>query len=68
MFIYFYYLLIIYYLLCRDNDIDDLEMGLYFTIDYKVFGELKTHELIPNGSSVEVTDENKHLYAEYILC
>ncbi|XP_002985532.2 probable E3 ubiquitin-protein ligase HERC4 [Selaginella moellendorffii] len=46
-------------------------MDLYFEVSYDCFGETKTHELIPNGSSVQVTGENKQryvdLYVNYLL-
>ena len=31
-----------------------------FEIDEANFGEVVTHELKPNGSELEVTNENKH--------
>ena len=34
-----------------------------FTVSYSVFGELQTHELVPDGANVPVTNENRHEYA-----
>ena len=42
---------------------------LYLTFSYEddVFGEVKTTDLIPNGSNIEVTEENKQDYIQ-ALC
>jgi hypothetical protein len=37
-----------------------------FSVDTEVFGERKTVLLIEDGDNVEVTDENKKEYAEYV--
>lgn len=49
-----------------------MKMFLYFTVDVLLVGlQVGDHELIPGGSNVKVTDENKHEYvnlvAEYRL-
>ncbi len=49
-------------MLCRDNNIE--ECGLFFAVDHKTLGELKTHELVPGGEDVQVTEENKKEYVE----
>lgn len=46
-----------------DND-SDLEM--YFAADYEVLGQIRHHELKPNGSELRVTDENKDEYIKLI--
>lgn len=35
-----------------------------FSVDEEVFGVLTTHDLIPDGRNVPVTDENKKDYAK----
>lgn len=35
-----------------------------FAQDYEVLGEIKSHELVPNGSEKIVTEENKGEYIE----
>lgn len=50
----------------RENEIDDLCLGMTFTVDMEVFGERKTVLLIEDGENVEVTDENKKEYVEYV--
>lgn len=50
----------------RDNDIDELCLGMTFSVDTEVFGEHKTVELIEDGENVEVTNANKQDYVEYV--
>lgn len=49
----------------KDNDPDNLE--LTFAIDDCVFGETQTVELIPGGSDVKVTEENKEEYITAVI-
>lgn len=51
--------------LARDNDIDDV-LDLTFSTDDERFGETVTIDLKPNGSNIEVTNENKREYVEYV--
>lgn len=37
-----------------------------FSVDDEQFGERKTIDLIPNGSEIPVTNENKKQYVEYV--
>ncbi|KAI5303450.1 ER membrane glycoprotein subunit of the GPI transamidase complex-like protein [Ascosphaera pollenicola] len=48
-----------------DNDIDDV-IDLTFSVDDEQFGERKTIDLIPNGSEIAVTNENKKQYVELV--
>lgn len=32
---------------------------MFFVMDYDHFGEVRSHELVPNGSNIKVTNENK---------
>ena len=40
-----------------DGDIADL--GLTFTYEEDIMGKVESHELVPGGSAVAVTNENK---------
>eukprot|EP01134_Creolimax_fragrantissima_P003661 CFRG3661T1 len=48
------------------NDIDDLGLGMTFSVDYEAFGERATHELMENGDATEVTDDNKHEFVTLV--
>lgn len=48
----------------RENSIEECGLELYFSVDYETLGELKTHDLVPDGENVEVTEQNKHEYVE----
>lgn len=48
----------------RDNDIDELYMGMTFSVDNEEFGKVVEHELKPGGTDIEVTDANKKEYIE----
>ena len=39
---------------------------MYFSVDYEMLGELKTHELIPGGADALVTEENKEQFVKYV--
>ena len=47
----------------RENDIEGI-FELTFSVDDEQFGEHKTIDLIPNGSQIAVTNENKKEYIE----
>jgi hypothetical protein len=46
----------------KDNNIDECGLELYFSTDYEQLGEVKQHDLKPNGADVRVTEENKEEY------
>ncbi|CAG2202036.1 UBE3B [Mytilus edulis] len=50
-----------------DGDVDDL--GLTFSLDEDIMGRVETHELVPGGKAIPVTNENKiryvHLMAHF---
>lgn len=50
----------------RDNDINGLGLELTFSTEDDRFGETITIDLKPNGREVEVTNENKREYVEYV--
>ncbi|CAN3374703.1 hypothetical protein DIURU_002316 [Diutina rugosa] len=49
-----------------ENDITGVDLGLYFVVDYDYFGVSKSIELIPQGSTIPVTESNKHQYVSFI--
>lgn len=53
-----------------DGDIRDLELS--FSFDEDVLGKVVTHQLMPGGSAIQVTNDNKisyvHLMAHYRMC
>ena len=51
---------------CRENNIEECGLEMYFSVDYEMLGELKTHELIPEGADVLVTEENKEQFVKCV--
>ena len=51
----------------RDMTSDVENLGLVFAVDYQFAGNKSTYELIPGGSEVAVTDDNKLEYLELRL-
>ena len=49
-----------------DNDIDGV-LDLTFSTDDERFGETVTIDLKQNGRNIEVTNENKKEYIEYVF-
>ena len=49
-----------------DNDIDDADLQLTFTLDTDVFGRVETLELKPNGAAIAVTNANKLEYVQLV--
>lgn len=35
---------------------------MFFSVDKEILGEIKSHDLKPNGSNIQVTEENKEDY------
>ena len=50
----------------RDNDIEECEMEMFFSVDFELLGEIKPHELKPGGSDIQVTEENKEEYLSLV--
>ena len=57
-------------LACRDNNIEECGLEMFFSVDKEILGEVTTHELKPDGGNIQVTEENKEEYIRYscILC
>lgn len=51
---------------CRENNVSDCDMELYFVVDYELLGEIKTHELKEGGTDIPVNEENKEEYIKYV--
>jgi len=49
-----------------DNDITDMGLGLTFQVETDVFGAMREIELLPNGSKISVTQENKDEYVQLV--
>ena len=49
-----------------ENDIQQLGLDLTFAVDASEFGVNKSIELIPNGATIVVTNENKHEYVRLV--
>jgi E3 ubiquitin-protein ligase HUWE1 len=49
-----------------ENDIQHLGLELTFSLDASEFGVNKVIELIPNGQTIMVTNENKHEYVRLV--
>jgi hypothetical protein len=43
----------------RDNNIEECGLEMFFSVDFELLGEIKPHELKPNGGDIRVTEENK---------
>jgi hypothetical protein len=50
-----------------ENDIDELYMGMDFTVDEDNFGENVNVELKPGGAEIDVTDANKEEYINLVV-
>ncbi|CAF4142162.1 unnamed protein product [Adineta steineri] len=48
------------------NDIEQLGLDLTFSLDASEFGENKVIDLLPNGSRIVVTNENKYEYIRLV--
>jgi len=52
---------------CRDNNIEECGLEMFFSVDFELLGEIKPHELKPGGGDIRVTEENKVLFFVRIL-
>ena len=51
---------------CRENDITGVIEPTFSTED-ESFGEVQTIDLKPNGRNIEVTNDNKKEYIEWVF-
>ena len=47
---------------CRDNNIEECGLEMFFCADFEILGKIDQHELKPGGAELEVTEENKEEY------
>lgn len=38
----------------RDNNIEECGLEMFFSVDYELLGEIKSHELKPGGEKIQV--------------
>lgn len=51
--------------MCRENNIEECGLEMYFSVDKEILGEIKSHDLKPNGGNILVTEENKEEYIRW---
>uniref|UniRef100_A0A8B9GF23 E3 ubiquitin-protein ligase n=1 Tax=Amazona collaria TaxID=241587 RepID=A0A8B9GF23_9PSIT len=50
----------------KENDIEECGLEMFFSVDKEILGEIKSHDLKPNGSDILVTEENKEDYIRLV--
>ncbi|XP_048354552.1 E3 ubiquitin-protein ligase Itchy homolog [Sphaerodactylus townsendi] len=50
----------------KENNIEECGLEMYFSVDKELLGEIKSHDLKPNGSNILVTEENKEEYIRLV--
>ncbi|XP_063001316.1 E3 ubiquitin-protein ligase Itchy homolog isoform X2 [Elgaria multicarinata webbii] len=50
----------------KENNIEECGLEMYFSVDKEILGEVKSHDLKPNGSNILVTEENKEEYIRLV--
>ncbi|CAI5778071.1 E3 ubiquitin-protein ligase Itchy homolog isoform X1 [Podarcis lilfordi] len=50
----------------KENNIEECGLEMYFSVDKEILGEIKSHDLKPNGSNILVTEENKEEYIKLV--
>ncbi|XP_053571149.1 NEDD4-like E3 ubiquitin-protein ligase WWP1 [Bombina bombina] len=46
----------------RDNNIEECNLEMYFSVDMEILGKVTSHDLKPEGANILVTEENKEEY------
>ncbi|XP_077479863.1 NEDD4-like E3 ubiquitin-protein ligase WWP1 [Stigmatopora argus] len=46
----------------RDNNIEECNLEMYFSVDMEILGKITSHDLKPDGTNMLVTEENKEEY------
>ncbi|EPY76594.1 hypothetical protein CB1_001405001 [Camelus ferus] len=52
--------------IARENNIEECGLEMYFSVDKEILGEIKSHDLKPNGGNILVTEENKEEYIRMV--
>ena len=50
---------------CRDNNVDESNLEMYFTGDFEILGKYETCELKPGGAEIMLCESNKTEYLGY---
>lgn len=50
----------------KENNLEECELEMYFSVDKEILGEVTTHELKPDGGNILVTEENKEEYIRLV--
>nr|XP_034978055.1 E3 ubiquitin-protein ligase Itchy homolog [Zootoca vivipara] len=50
----------------KENNIEECGLEMYFSVDKEILGEIKSHDLKPDGSNILVTEENKEEYIKLV--
>uniref|UniRef100_A0A8B9LDD3 HECT-type E3 ubiquitin transferase n=1 Tax=Astyanax mexicanus TaxID=7994 RepID=A0A8B9LDD3_ASTMX len=50
----------------KENNLQECELEMYFSVDKEILGEVTTHELKPDGGNILVTEENKEEYIRLV--
>ncbi|KAE8576588.1 hypothetical protein XENTR_v10004253 [Xenopus tropicalis] len=50
----------------KDNNIEECGLEMFFSVDKEILGEVKSHDLKPDGSNIQVTEENKEEYIRLV--
>uniref|UniRef100_A0A674P227 HECT-type E3 ubiquitin transferase n=1 Tax=Takifugu rubripes TaxID=31033 RepID=A0A674P227_TAKRU len=50
----------------KDNNIEECDLEMFFSVDKDILGEITTHELKPGGGDIQVTEENKEEYIKLV--
>eukprot|EP00064_Thunnus_orientalis_P015680 superscaffoldBa00002955_g15735 len=50
----------------KNNNIEECELEMFFSVDKEILGEITTHELKPGGGDIQVTEENKEEYIRLV--
>lgn len=46
----------------KENNIEECDLELFFSVDFEILGQIQSHELKPGGGKIQVTEENKDEY------
>ncbi|ELT92881.1 hypothetical protein CAPTEDRAFT_225074 [Capitella teleta] len=46
----------------EDNDVEEMDLGIYFSTDFEILGKVEQHELKEGGKDIKVSNDNKTEY------
>ncbi|XP_023336886.1 E3 ubiquitin-protein ligase Su(dx), partial [Eurytemora carolleeae] len=50
----------------KDNNLEECGLEMFFSVDFELLGEIKPHNLKPDGADIMVNEENKEEYLELV--